>query len=363
MTSARVCVAVFALTLVAGVSPAWAQAPGAAVSPTPVPEASRSSAPASIADATTSPAEGMPAAKAAPAMDGTASAESKPVVAKPARVAKDPAQNEAPSYLRQPAAPPERQPVAKKSEPDLTRIVIALALVLALGGVALFAKRRRDGVSPLKNQTRLHTLSSLSLGPKSKVALVSVGREALLLGVTEQGITCLRSYPEDELWSLTVPLPGFSEETSPSKAPPTVDKSWMERGMEGAFSDLLKRANKGEASSAQASDKKAPQARPANTTTAQEPADEFTPTALWQGRNSPAQPKQPKQWESDSTAELPPHLAALLRENALDKAGTEPFQPTTRQKVVPLRNRGDDTFGDPEGQAAELQRRFSEFSS
>lgn len=352
--------AALALALTAGEMPVWAQAPGPG-------SATTAAAPAKAAPPkapTPAHATALADSGSAAAADSTPATDSNPTPAPhPAGSASDASStppSEAPSYLRQPSAPPEPQPIAQKAEPDLLRIVIALALVAGLGGVALVARRRRDGASPLKNQTRLHTLSSLPLGPKAKVALISVGREALLLGVTEQGIRCLRTYPEDELWSLTAPLPGFSEETKAAESEPPLDKSWMERGMESAFSDLLKRAHKSEAVSAKAAAAVEKPAGVPHTGARNEPVDDFTPTALRQ-RQAGATPL--RKVEADAMAELPPHLAALLRENSLDTAAPAPSKPTATKKVVPLRTQSDDVFCDPEGQAAELQRRFSELSS
>lgn len=245
-------------------------------------------------------------------------------------------------YLRTEPAPTTAQAqLAQRTDPSLSRVSIALGLLFALGAVAIYARRRRSPGGALRTQVRLHSLAALQLTPKSKVALVSVGREALLLGVTEQGISCLRCYPEDELWSLTTALPGFGdaireqEEQEKLARRPKIERSIMDRGMDKAFSELLKKAGKDQA--------------PTDV-----PSDEFVPSELRAMSSD-------KKLQRPSTEELPPHLVALLAETHSPPAVTHTHPRSPKGgTVVPFPSPHSDSFSDLDGQALELARRFSE---
>ena len=260
-----------------------------------------------------------------------------------------------PSYLRSKSVEVQKAPIAQKTNPSLERVSIALFLVLSLGVVALYAKRRKRGPSSLRNQIRLHSLGDLSLGPKSKVALLSVGREALLLGVTESGISCLRCYPEDELWSLTAALPGFGdlireqEEQAKLARRPKSERSVMDRGMDKAFSELLTKA--GHSVQPQESRR-----APANEKPPLE--DEFVPSEVKAGTFG-------RRVVTSDLDELPPHLVALLAETQDTPTARKQSSPGARSGNVvhfPVASSAD-AFDAPDGQAAELAKRFSELSS
>lgn len=240
------------------------------------------------------------------------------------------------SYLRpsspktSDAAPP--QALGTKSDPSLVRVILALLVVAGLGGIALYAKRRKGGGhAMLRERVRLHSIGTLQLGPKSQIALISVGREAILLGVSEQGISCLRSFREEELGSLT------TRETSPPA------QARIETDAEDAFNDLLVRAAKSDATKPASAPKQA-------IAGAKLPLDEFTPTGF---KDESAVP------EADLEEPIPPHLAQLLQESETSQrrelpSNVQPLRPGPSAYVQGNR------FAEPEGQAAELMRRFSE---
>src|SRR5690606_28225018 len=145
-------------------------------------------------------AQAVPAAPA-PAAPEAAAAE---VLEADTRAAAPAPQAEAspPSYLRQ--TPKSTGPEAgPKSETDIgLRATIAVVLLLALGGAALFLRKKQK--SPLRpSQVHLSMVAAVGVGNKAQVCLVTVGREALLIGVTEQSVTPLRVYPESELALVT----------------------------------------------------------------------------------------------------------------------------------------------------------------
>jgi flagellar biogenesis protein FliO len=106
------------------------------------------------------------------------------------------------NYLRAKAPEPAPTP---KAESSPWRMAAAGVLLLALGAVAFHLRRKRSPLNLRGSQVQLSVVTRLAVTPKAQLALVSVGREALLLGVTEQGITTLRSYSMAELPSLTFP--------------------------------------------------------------------------------------------------------------------------------------------------------------
>ncbi len=273
------------------------------------------------------------------------------------------------SYLRpsqtatKSAAPAETsKSLTSRSDPNLGRVSLALLLVLGLGVVALYAKRRGKAPGSLRNQVRLHTLSSLSLGPKSKVALVSVGREALLLGVSEGEISCLRCYPEDELWSLTSALPGFGdlireqEEQAKLAQRPISERSVMDRGMNHAFSELLTKAGH-PSTSEESKSRSSPGAKAPSPLAPDSREDEFVPSQVKTGtlgRNLASK---------SGLEEFPPHLVALLAETQGTSATQHTPSKPNSTNVVRFPAAQSETFGAADGQAAELARRFSEFGS
>lgn len=206
-----------------------------------------------------------------------------------------------PSYLRQTpqsAAPP----LATKSETNIgLRATIAVVLLLALGGAALFLRKKQK--SPIHpSQVHLSMVAAVGVGNKAQVCLVTVGREAILLGVTEQSVTPLRVYPESELALVTAEVPTTEAEEAHKAAPQAGQEP---TALERNFQALLVKASQG--------------------TGARSPS---------RGARSPA--------PSEREEELPAHLRAALETPA--KAPREAFAP-------------------PEGQASELARRFRSFQA
>ena len=72
------------------------------------------------------------------------------------------------------------------------RVVLALGLVLGIFAAVLYLYRRatRAGAAP-RRQQRIEILAQRSLGTRTSLALVQVGGETLLIGVTPQQITAL----------------------------------------------------------------------------------------------------------------------------------------------------------------------------
>ena len=291
--------------------------------------------------------------------------EEQPATQTPAASSSQPASTSQQSYLRKtgPNAGKANKAAAspaERSDPSFGRVLVALLLLALLGGFAIYAKRRKGGGSALlRDRVRLHTIGSVQLGPKAQVALLSVGREAILVGVSEQGITCLRNFREDELGSLTT-------RNSPSQS----ESENIEMEAEDAFNDLLVRA--AQTAPFRSDAKKVAAATPmrrapSTPAPAQSPRsvsgasnsdslasmeatrDEFTPSGFRDNCDD----------HEELEEQIPPHLVDMLAHAS--------FQTThgraTPSNVKPLRPHqlhSESHFAEPEGQAAELMRRFAE---
>lgn len=97
---------------------------------------------------------------------------------------------------------------------SILAVVIALAFVLGLAwGVIWLLKKFQDrqlGVSELGGEARaIRFVRSMPLGQRERVALIEVGDETLLLGVTGGSITLLARWQGDNVPDFP-PRPGAS---------------------------------------------------------------------------------------------------------------------------------------------------------
>jgi flagellar protein FliO/FliZ len=86
---------------------------------------------------------------------------------------------------------------------SILAVVIALAFVLGLAwGVIWLLKKFQDkqlGTSEGSGDNRpIRFLRSMPLGQRERVALIEVGNETMLLGVTGGSITLLARWPDDK---------------------------------------------------------------------------------------------------------------------------------------------------------------------
>jgi flagellar protein FliO/FliZ len=81
----------------------------------------------------------------------------------------------------------------------LVRTFVGLAIVLAvIYGVYWVLKQVKKSREERTSGTGLASVATLPLGPNRSVHLVRSGREYVLLGATEHGVTPIRAYSEDE---------------------------------------------------------------------------------------------------------------------------------------------------------------------
>jgi flagellar biogenesis protein FliO len=143
----------------------------------------------SVALAEPAPPIGPPPAPAA------APAPSLPAIAAALAADKKPAP--APNWLRKPAKP-AAPALGTKQGPSPLRIGGMLALVATLGGIAYYARRRKQAApaaATKKEQPRV--LGSTRIGPKATAVVVEIAGKRILLGVTEHSVNNL-AWLDDE---------------------------------------------------------------------------------------------------------------------------------------------------------------------
>jgi flagellar biogenesis protein FliO len=165
----------------------------------PKTSAAKTSAAAKTAKAAPAPVDGplvVPAA-APTAVDGPlvvpAPAVVPPPVAKPAPA---PAPAKPGDWLRKDKAP-SAEAVATKQGPSPLRVGGMLLLVATLGGVAFYARRRKQIAKSSAPQGQLRVLGSTRVGPKASAVVVEIAGKRILLGVTEQSVSNL-AWLDDE---------------------------------------------------------------------------------------------------------------------------------------------------------------------
>jgi flagellar biogenesis protein FliO len=150
---------------------------------------------APVADSHSTKPEMVDASKAAAGLDQP---QGDPAEATPAGSAA-PAEPERPAGRAEPRSQPfASQPAGAKdehafatAEPSHASTAVIGLLLAGLGCLAFVLARRRQ--SP---QRRLQVLESVSLGPKRSLVLARAGRDVLVLGVSEAGITVLQTQTE-----------------------------------------------------------------------------------------------------------------------------------------------------------------------
>jgi flagellar biogenesis protein FliO len=76
--------------------------------------------------------------------------------------------------------------------PNLGMTAAAIALLLLLGGAALWLRRRKVGLGQLPDaEAKLKVLASSRVGPKAYAVTASVGGRVMLLGVTDHNVSHL----------------------------------------------------------------------------------------------------------------------------------------------------------------------------
>jgi flagellar protein FliO/FliZ len=102
----------------------------------------------------------------------------------------------------------EKTPLNLKTSPStaghasggsLVRTIVGLAVVIAvIYGLYWILKQVKSSREEKASGQGLAALATLPLGPSRSLQLVRAGREIVLLGVSEHGVTPVRTYNEDE---------------------------------------------------------------------------------------------------------------------------------------------------------------------
>lgn len=81
---------------------------------------------------------------------------------------------------------------------DLFRMLGSFALVLALMAALLWALRKlQTRMSTQNTGRRMQIIESLSVGPRQKFALLRVGENEVLVGITPTQMTSLAQWPSE----------------------------------------------------------------------------------------------------------------------------------------------------------------------
>lgn len=128
----------------------------------------------------------------------------------------------------------DKAEVKKAGGSSLERLMITLAVVCAILGAALFglkrwAARRGKNVS---SPTKINILTQHHLGPKKSLAIIQVAGEAILIGITDQNISMLKTLAliDDEVPGV-VPK-NFSDELDNEESTAEAARQLAEEGYE-----------------------------------------------------------------------------------------------------------------------------------
>ena len=99
---------------------------------------------------------------------------------------------------------------------SIVRTIVGLFIVIAvIYGIAWILKQAKKGKSrPTGNG--LSQVASLPLGSGRSVTVVRAGREVIVVGVAENGVTPLRTYSEEEARALGIDVPPAEETSAPA---------------------------------------------------------------------------------------------------------------------------------------------------
>ena len=109
---------------------------------------------------------------------------------------------------------------------SLVRTFVGLAIVIAvIYGVYWVLKQVKASREERASGSGLASVATLPLGPNRSVHLVRSGREYLLVGASDQGVTPIRTYSEEEAHEAGLILPEGEELDLGAPAPARPQKS------------------------------------------------------------------------------------------------------------------------------------------
>lgn len=129
----------------------------------------------------------------------------------------------------------------KASGGGMSRILISLGVLTAALAAAVFGLKRVTNRKAERNKnTRIKVLTQHALGPKKSLAIVQVAGESILIGITDQNISMLKSialiddeFPEDLPREFSHALDDYEEAPSSrrSRAPSTEQDDFAVQGL------------------------------------------------------------------------------------------------------------------------------------
>lgn len=82
---------------------------------------------------------------------------------------------------------------AAATEHPMMRMLMSAGILLVLGGAGFFWLRKYRYSNPQTQATQIKVLSQHYLGPKKSLAIVRVAGESVLIGITDQNISMIKS--------------------------------------------------------------------------------------------------------------------------------------------------------------------------
>ena len=89
---------------------------------------------------------------------------------------------------------------------DWLQYALSFALVIGLLLALLWTLRKMQNGSTMlrKKSQRLHTVETLSVGPRQKILLIQVDGQDVLVGVTAHQMTALSPWPAHSAWPAAI---------------------------------------------------------------------------------------------------------------------------------------------------------------
>lgn len=110
-------------------------------------------------------------------------------------------------------------PTTSTGGASLTRTIVGLAIVLAvIWGLWWVLRQVKNGRDPSVDSEGLASVAALTLSQGRSVHLVRAGTDYVLIGVSEQGLTPIHRYTEEQALAAGLPLTGEPSAPRPRRA-------------------------------------------------------------------------------------------------------------------------------------------------
>lgn len=138
--------------------------------------------------------------------------------------------------LNLPADAPRHLDAAGGGSSSLVRTIVGLAVVIGvIYGVAWVLKQVKASRESRDAGFGLQSAATIALGPNRSLHLVRAGRELVLVGVAEHGVTPIRTYTEEEARAV-----GLLRDSDEAGAAPPDGSAPPSGGLAGGFVSRLR---------------------------------------------------------------------------------------------------------------------------